>query len=173
MVANDNSTLYLCERHQTDMMIEATRLDLFAKNINFQAKFSTIENSCGGYTESARGTLVSPHYPLTYPPNMDCVWTIQGSKGSFLQLQFTSLDIVKSEDCNEDYLEIRDWSEGKILGLYCGSEMPSTELLSYERLWLRFHSSPGSTGKGFKVTWSYGKSKVYSLSDHSLVFFNS
>lgn len=152
--------MYLCERHQTDVMIETTRLDVFTRYINFQAKFSTIQNSCGGYIESAHGTIVSPHFPSTYPPNMDCTWTIQGRRGNFLQLQFVSLDIVKTEHCNEDYLEIRNWAESKILALYCGSELPSSELTTYERLWVRFHSSPGNIGKGFEITWSYGKSKL-------------
>lgn len=152
-----NYTIYLCEQHQTDLLFETSKLHIFANNINFRAKYSTTQHACGGFIESARGSLASPLYPSTYPPNIDCTWTLQGSKGSFLQLQFDQLDIVKSEHCNEDYLEVRNWSEGKVVGIYCGSKMPESALVSYERFWLRFHSGEGNTAKGFKLSWNYGR----------------
>ncbi|XP_065360610.1 cubilin homolog [Calliphora vicina] len=150
-----NYTLYTCEDHQTDLVFEASKLHIFANNINFRAKYSTIQHSCGGYIESAKGSLASPYYPSTYPPNIECTWVLQGTKGSFLELQFDQLDIANSEHCNEDYLEIRSWSESKVLGIYCGLEKPENTLVSFERFWLRFHSADGSTGKGFKLSWNY------------------
>lgn len=151
-----NYTLYLCEEHQTDLTFEASKLHIFSNNINFYARYSTAQHSCGGIIESARGSLASPYYPSTYPSNIDCTWVLHGTKGTFLELTFDKLDIVTSEHCNEDYLEIRTWSESKILGVYCGAVIPDKPIVSYERFWLRFHSSEGNTGKGFKLSWNYG-----------------
>ncbi|XP_037817925.1 cubilin homolog [Lucilia sericata] len=150
-----NYTMFMCEEHQADLVFEASKLHIFANNINFRAKYSTTQHSCGGHIESERGSLASPYFPLTYPPNIECIWSLQGSKGSFLELQFDQFDIASSEHCNEDYLEIRTWSESKILGLYCGSGKPEKTLISFERFWLKFHSADGSTGKGFKLSWNY------------------
>ncbi|KAM7358205.1 cubilin 2 [Cochliomyia hominivorax] len=148
-------SLFVCEEHQTDLVFEASKLHIFANNINFRAKYSTAQHTCGGSIQSARGSLTSPYYPSTYPQNIECVWMLQGTKGTYMELQFDQIDIAKSEHCNEDYLEIRTWSEGKVLGVYCGSVMPENSVLSYERFWLKFHSAAGSTGKGFKLSWNY------------------
>lgn len=160
-------TLHMCENLQTDLVFETTKLQIFANNINLKAKYATTYHSCGGSIESARGSLASPYYPSTYPANIECIWSLQGTKGSFLELQFNQFDIVKSEHCNEDYLEIRKWSEGQIIGIFCGSKVPQERLVSFERVWLKFHSAEGNIGKGFKLSWNYGKrfNKTYSLAN--------
>lgn len=151
--------MFLCEEHQSNLVFEVSKLHVFGKNINFEAKYSTTQHSCGGTLTSAGGSLASPYYPSTYPANMECEWMLQATKGTFIELQFDQMDIAKSEHCNEDYLEIREWSASKVLGIYCGNEIPEENIISFERFWLRFHSSEGSTGNGFKLTWNYGKLK--------------
>lgn len=44
-----------------------------------------------------------------------------------MALNIDMMDIDQTANCNGDYLEIRDTnSVGKILGVYCGSNIPPT-----------------------------------------------
>ncbi|XP_061400319.1 cubilin homolog [Musca vetustissima] len=158
---NDTSTEYFCEKHQTNLLYEASNLQLQTKNIDFYAKFSTIQHSCGGNIESPLGTLASPYYPQYYPGNVECQWSIKANKGNALELHFDEMNITKSDHCNEDFLEIRKSDFGQLLGVYCGSQLPTDVIRSYEGVWLKFHSSEGSTGKGFKLKWSYAHLNVF------------
>lgn len=137
-------------------MYEVSQLNLIANNIDFYARFSTIQHSCGGSIESPHGTLASPYYPQNYPPNVECQWTIKANKGNNLELQFEEINITKSDHCNEDFLEVRKAINSPLMGVYCGNQLPSKVLRSFESVWLKFHSAEGSTGKGFKLKWSYG-----------------
>ncbi|XP_073838449.1 cubilin homolog [Musca autumnalis] len=152
---NDTTTEYFCEEHQTNLLYETSNLHLTTNNIDFNARFSTIQHSCGGNIESPHGTLASPNYPEYYPSNVECEWFIRASKGNHLELRFEEMNITRSSHCNEDFLEVRKSHFSKIMGVYCGNELPMEALRSYESVWLKFHSSEGSTGKGFKLKWSY------------------
>ncbi|XP_058975812.1 cubilin homolog [Musca domestica] len=152
---NDNSTEFFCEEHQSNLLYEVSQLNLIANNIDFYARFSTIQHSCGGSIESPHGTLASPYYPQNYPPNVECQWTIKANKGNHLELQFEEMNITKSDHCNEDFLEVRKTINSPLMGVYCGNQLPSEVLRSFESVWMKFHSAEGSTGKGFKLKWSY------------------
>lgn len=91
------------------------------------------------------------------------------------------LDIDQSENCNEDYLEIRENDPfGNILGMplhkinifleyfrtflsyfffilgvFCGSSIPSL-LPPTEKLWIKFSSDDNGVGKGFRAEYNYG-----------------
>lgn len=88
------------------------------------------------------------------------------------------MDIETSDNCNEDYLEVRENSiSGKLIGLsrypigryaslnwsfsrigvYCGNTVPS-DLPQAERYWLKFKSNSDGVGKGFLAEYTYGKS---------------
>lgn len=67
------------------------------------------------------------------------------------------MDIENSEDCNKDYLEIREFdSNGKILGIHCGSNIP-TQMKAEKKLWIKFNSDNDETGRGFYAQYNYGK----------------
>ncbi|XP_075163375.1 cubilin homolog [Haematobia irritans] len=161
-LSSDTYTKFMCEDHQTDLMFEASKLDIYSKNINFHAKYSITQNSCGGDISSPRGSLASLNYPSTYPPNVECTWTLKALKGNNLQLRMEEMDIVESEGCNEDYLEIRTETNGKLLALYCGNDLPQESLSTSNSYWIRFRSSEGSSGKGFKLKWSYAHLNEFS-----------
>lgn len=53
----------------------------------------------------------------SYPNNIECEWTIEASSGNQMGITIEMLDIDQSDQCNDDYLEIREQSsEGKLLG---------------------------------------------------------
>jgi len=67
------------------------------------------------------------------------------------------MDIDESENCNQDYLEIREVDAGgKFLGVFCG-KTPSSNLTAQNNVWVKFHSSAESTGKGFLLEYEYCK----------------
>lgn len=105
-----------------------------------------------------RGILTSPYYPQSYPSNVECVWEIKASPGNYIELSINELDIVKSENCNEDFLEIRQTSAlGKILQVFCSNEVVTDRIVVFERAWLKFRSVEGNTANGFKLQWNYGE----------------
>lgn len=53
----------------------------------------------------------------SYPNNIECEWTITASPGNLMGITIEMLDIEQSDQCNDDYLEIRERSSfGKLLG---------------------------------------------------------
>lgn len=49
-----------------------------------------------------------------------CEWRITATHGERIVLNITELDLLKSDHCNTDYLEIRDgyWHKSPLLGKY-------------------------------------------------------
>ncbi|XP_073838456.1 cubilin homolog [Musca autumnalis] len=152
---NVDSNGNICENFQSNMVFETKQLYLTAWRINFRAKFSTEQHACGGDITAARGALTSPSYPSSYPANVECTWTIKVTFGNTLQLEFEDLDMPKSEHCHTDYLEVRRWSNYKTIGIYCGNVIPENVIKSHDTMSLVFRSSEASSGKGFKLKWSY------------------
>lgn len=106
---------------------------------------------------SLRGSLASPGYPNPYPGDVDCVWEIQAVKGNSIDLNFVDVDLAPSKFCNQDFIEVRRSETDYVIGLYCGKQYPENTIQVYDKVLIRFHSAAGSTGKGFKMEWSYGK----------------
>lgn len=69
--------------------------------------------------KSKRGLLASPSYPNSYPLNTECVWRLQASPGNQIKLTIYEMDIAESDNCNENFLEVRELSHnGKLLGKF-------------------------------------------------------
>ncbi|XP_034122311.1 cubilin homolog [Drosophila guanche] len=153
---DDQVVLYsLCSEHPANLVVPASNVRVLAKGIALVAQFTNLENTCGGNISSARGSLSSPNYPDSYPANVECLWRISVNPGNYLSITFDSLNIVTSEHCNEDFLELRSGVDERLLGLYCGRQMPEQTLVIRSQLWLKFRSLPGNSADGFKLHWSY------------------
>ncbi|XP_017111903.1 cubilin homolog [Drosophila elegans] len=153
---DDQVVLYqLCRDHNANLVVPANNVRIETKGIRLQAQYSTFENSCGGNITSVRGSLSSPNYPDSYPANVECVWTIEVRPGNALEINFDAMDIVRSDHCNEDFLELRSGVQGPLLGLYCDKKLPEGPLLVNSQLWIKFRSTPGNTAGGFRLRWSY------------------
>lgn len=121
--------------------------------------------NCFQKLTSDKGEITSPYFNTTYPNNVHCVWTIEVDAGQDnLILKFTTFDLEQSENCDADYVEIRDGTDkaAPLIGKYCGRTMPEPIKASAQSLYIMFHSDELGTLKGFKAEWSSNKIGVKS-----------
>ncbi|KAJ8923869.1 hypothetical protein NQ315_010451 [Exocentrus adspersus] len=123
-------------------------------SMDFFATYSVLDSHCGGTFNAARGFFASPGYPKKYPSDMQCEWVLNVAPGNHIYLSFIEFDILESEKCNTDFLEIRkDNVSGPLLGIYCGTNKPLN--LTHEgSLWMMYKASKLDadaivTSKGF------------------------
>ncbi|KAH8296515.1 hypothetical protein KR054_007352 [Drosophila jambulina] len=157
-ILNDDDQVLLtklCPEHLANFLVSASNVRILTKGVLLEAQYGNLENTCGGNITSTYGSLASPNYPDSYPSNVECVWRVKTRPGNALEVNFEALDIVHSEHCNEDYLELRSGVLGPLLGLYCSKEKPDSPLIVTSELWIKFRSNPGITAAGFKLRWSY------------------
>lgn len=144
-----------CDSHPHQITSNGQTLRIVSRNVTFRGTYSSFENSCGGILTSVAGSFASPLYPNSYPLNSECEWQIKAEKGNFIELRFIKMDISSSDNCNTDYLEIRQTSNnGKVLGLFCAKGLPQSMKI-YESVWVKFRSGDSMTGSGFLINYRY------------------
>ena len=117
--------------------------------VGFRALYSVEDAACGGELTSSEGRIASPGFPENYPDGAECVWTVDSAPGNRVGLNFISLDIEESANCNKDYVEVhKDGPHGPLEGRFCGQNIPSN-LTAADRLWIKFNSDRENTGTGF------------------------
>lgn len=125
----------------------------------FECTFSVVEDFCGGILNGMEGRFSSPKYPDNYANNIQCTWTLSAISGNLIQLDFEDFDLVESDNCNDDYLEIHETSSnGPLLGVFCGTHTPIID--PKKSLWIKLRTGDGDVRKGFIAKFSYGK-RVY------------
>lgn len=81
----------------------------------FHLKYST---NCNRTIEADMGTIESPNFPLDYPNNIDCAWTIKVPLGNKVNMQFSHFFIendnlyhneTNDHICKYDYVTIYDY----------------------------------------------------------------
>uniref|UniRef100_A0A1Y1LNZ2 Cubilin n=1 Tax=Photinus pyralis TaxID=7054 RepID=A0A1Y1LNZ2_PHOPY len=148
-----------CE-YQTPLPLvsEGNSIHIEARDVDmsFSASYHMLDTACGGTLNSASGFFATPRYPNNYPMDIECEWTIQVAAGNKLSLIIKSLDLVPSDNCYEDYLEIRaENNRGKLYGTYCKESDISIQNIG--SLWIFFksgHNVDGATGKGFVAEYT-------------------
>lgn len=118
----------------------------------------TSEDSPPYAVNSGGTTILSPSFPNKYPTNCDNELTI--FMESIIILNFEFFDIEPSENCDDDWFEVRDGSistDKQIGGNMCGSELPKAIISSGNFLTLRFKSSHSKSYSGFKIKAESGK----------------
>lgn len=74
-----------------------------------------------------------------------------------MSIEFAAVDMETSDNCNEDYLEIRENDDtGKLLDVICGKSEISKIFTSDGSIWMKFHSNKDITGSGFLAKYTYG-----------------
>ncbi|XP_058980023.1 cubilin homolog [Musca domestica] len=149
-----------CTSHPPDIISNGHALTLKVP-INLISEMTAyayqMDSFCGAMHTSLSGKFSTPYYPSSYPPNIQCDWYISPTKGNSIQVTFESLDLEDSDECNNDYVEIRESSAlGKFLGVYCGNRLPPT-VKGREDLFIRFQSNEDVVGEGFLASYSYVK----------------
>uniref|UniRef100_A0A8C5HD89 Cubilin n=1 Tax=Gouania willdenowi TaxID=441366 RepID=A0A8C5HD89_GOUWI len=123
----------------------------------FRATYSASTSSCGGDLVMESGAFNSPNYPDSYPPNVECVWSLRSSPGNRVQLSFIVFNLQGNVGCQNDYVEVREEnSTGPLVGRFCGSSLPSNYTsLTGHILWVKFVSDASLSGAGFRATFSH------------------
>lgn len=90
--------------------------------------------ACGGNFTTPNGLLTSPSYPVKYPNNAYCVYTITMATDSYINLSIITFE-TESSDC----LEIRDGkSDGAaLIGIFCGIDIPASIQTTQRNVWMR------------------------------------
>ncbi len=112
---------------------------------------------CGGFFELGlhSGTIFSPSYPEDYAPNLSCTWNILVDDKSRVALSFNEFELENTAECSDDSVVVRDgmFGNSKILGKYCGTDVPVYLLSSGNELSVTFRSNSVGSAKGFELSW--------------------
>ncbi|XP_018014242.2 neuropilin and tolloid-like protein 2 [Hyalella azteca] len=120
----------------------------------------TLEERCRSFSEANKDSqeFYSPMYPSKYPNNTDCTLNIEAEFGYIIRVDFRDhFEIEPSENCENDFLEIRDGQHGysDLVGRYCGSDFPPIITSQDRHLWLRFRSDESLEYKGFRAVYEF------------------
>ncbi|XP_067052699.1 deleted in malignant brain tumors 1 protein-like isoform X2 [Acropora muricata] len=100
------------------------------------------------------GWITSPYFPNNYPMNTDCVWVITLQSGKRVKVSFKFFITEQYYD----YVEIRDGEKHYSVpylsptGGFSGNSSYSV-VASSNVIWIKFHSDPSVTAKGFNLTY--------------------
>ncbi|XP_068190202.1 bone morphogenetic protein 1-like isoform X2 [Antennarius striatus] len=110
---------------------------------------------CGDSLQESVGNFSSPGFPNGYSAYAHCVWRISVTPGEKIVLNFTSMDLFRSNLCWYDHVEVRDgfWRKAPLKGRFCGDTLPDPIISNDSRLWIEFRSSSSWVGKGFSVNY--------------------
>ncbi|XP_067866198.1 uncharacterized protein [Heterodontus francisci] len=119
------------------------------------SSFVTLD-SCGGVMRQTEGRFQTPHYPQSYPSDMDCTWEIEAPPGYLIHLDFTSLFIEEHRTCKYDYVVVYDGKgPGKVeMGRFCGSEVPAQLQGSSNTMTITMRSDSSMELEGFSAQFS-------------------
>jgi hypothetical protein len=150
-ILSTGSKLWLEYKSSSSLSTSNSRL----ATSGFRANYEVI---CGGNVTAAKGQLQSPNYPDDYRPNKECVWLIRLEKAYQVAIQFQSFEIENHDECQYDYLEIRDGEEATspLIGRYCGYHLPGAVKSTSNFLWLKFVSDGSVQKAGFSLDYVTG-----------------
>ncbi|EDV46242.2 cubilin homolog [Drosophila erecta] len=121
----------------------------------FDLTWNSRQPQCGGRLNfETHGTLASPGSPGNYPKNRDCRWQLVAPTTKRIKLTFFSLQLEQHENCNFDYVLIKDSVSGRELAKYCTSETPAPLLLPTHLAEIHFHSDAEGSDTGFQLHYS-------------------
>ncbi|XP_072933024.1 cubilin-like [Epargyreus clarus] len=111
---------------------------------------------CGGTLTGSSGSITSPNYPNAYNENCECFYKIVVSSGSRIRLSFADLQLERSTDCTDDYVEIfdgRDLNSASV-GRFChmSPNLKSIETTS-NHAYIKFRSDYVVRAKGFLLNY--------------------
>ncbi|XP_046366001.2 cubilin-like [Haliotis rufescens] len=128
----------------------------------FSLKYMARTSGCGteeeinGYETKY---IESPNYPLDYPDNADCSWTISTDvEGYVIHVKVEFFYLEHDSTCSYDYVQLYDvrGTYEHSLGRWCGSDGPDTQSTG-RSMKVRFLSDASSTFTGFKLAFTAGE----------------
>ncbi|XP_070575318.1 low-density lipoprotein receptor-related protein 12-like isoform X2 [Ptychodera flava] len=111
---------------------------------------------CGGVYSESVDQITSPNYPMLYPNNAHCVYRISAPDGKSIWIQFITLELEQSKECESDVIEIYDGvsDDGPLLRTLCGfqNSLPAVTANSSDA-YIVFKTDGIGTAKGFKLEY--------------------
>ncbi|XP_055308828.1 bone morphogenetic protein 1-like [Sitodiplosis mosellana] len=106
---------------------------------------------CGGTLIGQQGTFASPNYHTKSGTPFRYEWRISTQ----IRLSITDMDIFESLDCQSNYFEIRDGygHESPLLGLFCGTNMNISAIISTGNRIVINYFSNGPENRGFAANY--------------------
>ncbi|KAM8704028.1 hypothetical protein ACLKA7_008618 [Drosophila subpalustris] len=150
--------------------------------------------ACGRTFQQNSGQIVAPHYvytgnnlltdfegsgdvdaEATTDPDASfskCKWRIQATNGERIILHVQELQLLFSENCTQDYLEIRDgyWHRSPLVRRLCGNESNEVITTDSSRMLITYVNHNAAQGyRGFKARFEVVCGGSIQLSkDHSI-----
>ena len=135
------------------------------------ADYSCLTDLDESLLEDDQGEFASFSYPLHYPNNAKCSWRIDRPAGFIVQLTFHSFNLQQSENCEADYVEIRqdkdksdvEW-RSELIGRFCGYSLPSVILSNQSYVIVKFVADMFKMYPGFHASYKVlGNRKYFSV----------
>ncbi|KAH8020839.1 hypothetical protein HPB51_005280 [Rhipicephalus microplus] len=129
----------------------------FLGAVGSPAVISSRMSPCPVEVQDNRGTVESPNFPDTYPPNTDCFSVLRVKPGDVVALKFETLFMERNPRCSSDYVEIFDGAtfDSPSLGRFCRENQKSSlELRSTgNAMAVHFHSDDIVNLQGFRARY--------------------
>ncbi|GFR88699.1 zonadhesin [Elysia marginata] len=119
---------------------------------------SPVQSGCGQAVSGDTGMIQSPNYPLAYPNNAYCEWTITTEPGTKVQLAFSYFSLEYCDrTCPCDRLNIYDGNDfsDTHLATLCGTNITSTVPITSTGnvMAITFRSDSSAVYNGFQARW--------------------
>ena len=72
---------------------------------------------------------------------------------------FSFFNLESSLNCNADYVEVREAVGSRVIGRYCGNQLPNN-LTASQSLRVKFRSNENTPGQGFMATYNSRKNFI-------------
>jgi len=129
------------------------------------APYACSKSSSGDYDRitlrNTSGELASYQYPLPYSNDVSCSWTIEVPVGYNINFTFHSFDLQQSQDCQEDYVRIKQekysWQTGGMLTdsrRFCGSSLPTAIQSNHTKMIVDFVADSSGRYPGFHASYT-------------------
>ncbi|XP_065639868.1 cubilin isoform X2 [Hydra vulgaris] len=154
------------------LIIIKTIFTFFVLPLRVDAVIIEDHSACSQIFQGRYGEIKSPDYPLEYPDNLGCVWTIKTSENFRIELNFLDFELEKSAECF-DKLTIKDGAQddAPTLEIFCGDDgKGKTVTSSGNALYLQFLSDESLGERGIYILWK--EIEKLSLESYPEGFFN-
>lgn len=130
--------------------------DFYLTGNGFKIEWDGSIIGCGGTLTGSTGSISSPNYPDSYNENSECSYKIVTSLGSRIRLAFTDLDLERTTDCRDDYVEMFDGKDptAPSLGKHCFMSAGLNNIVTSTNVaYIKFRSDFYIAGKGFLINY--------------------
>ncbi|XP_067936696.1 neuropilin and tolloid-like protein 2 [Watersipora subatra] len=134
------------------------------------------QTNCTNFTNTISEHLHSPGYPNKYFENLDCRKVIKAGPQFTINLKFMIFHLEASQECQYDYIEIRDGMYGfsPLLFRGCGDDVRQGTIFKStgQYMWIRFVSDGQISRKGFLAKISAGPQTESSNKEESFACYS-